>query len=96
MNYSCQPVIFVHSHGGMHGRRQRRAHQQTMFDKCAGDEHGRIEIFVRAAILFGEFIIFPFPENRQQGGNAHGKQRKTMPPGASLPSTIALFSISVN
>lgn len=34
----------------------------------------RIEIFVRAAILFGEFIIFPFPENRQQGGNAHGKQ----------------------
>ena len=66
MNYSCQPVIFVHSHGGMHGRRQRRAHQQTMFDKCAGDEHGRIEIFVRAAILFGEFIIFPFPANRQQ------------------------------
>ena len=62
MNYSCQPVIFVHSHGGMHGRRQRRAHQQTMFDKCAGDEHGRIEIFVRAAILYGEFIIFPFPE----------------------------------
>ena len=48
-----------------------------MFDKCAGDEHGRIEIFVRTTILLGEFVIFPFPENRQQGGNAHGKQTVT-------------------
>ena len=93
MNYSCQPVIFVHSHGGMHGRRQRRAHQQTMFDKCAGDEHGRIEIFVRAAILFGEFIIFPFPENRQQGGNAHGKQ--AVAADDATRSVVAIYNSDV-
>ena len=67
-------VELVHAHGRQTGVGQRGAEQKTVFEQRVGDVHGCSEIIVRAAVFLRVSVVGVFPENGENGCQAHGKQ----------------------
>lgn len=62
------------SRAGQTGVGQRGAEQKTVFEQRVGDVHGCPEIIVRAAVFLRVSVVGVFPENGENGCQAHGKQ----------------------
>lgn len=76
--HGCKGVLklveLVHAHGRQTGVGQRGAEQKTVFEQRVGDVHGCPEIIVRAAVFLRVSVVGVFPENGENGCQAHGKQ----------------------